>query len=1143
MKINNEYRKSNIYCTVEISTSYYLSHIYGDVYPMRLAWDLSRQLHIPAYIVFSIVMDLVEQGKFAMLNHKIHGEYKCNSDTNIPKFVSPYAKSIFEEQSFEHHDRGRWEFFRKLIPYYIECLRLEGGASVQARLDTLGTRFIFLDDAGCWYPQGNMPWKKILPFDTISETIRELWRNSETTRLVLGYPVAVVQSKKNEIWVRPVFCYILDHRLTSSGLEVQVRMSKPSVNTIWLDHTFSDAVAKRNFLETCGMYDSVVDDEENFTARYMHRKGNLAPDFLQLAQVLSAGKKNIVQELLDPRKLSTRPLDASCKNGLYNRAVVLANRSSKYTQRLVAELVTISRAPDEVLDRTALRHIFAEGTPPTEKVHAASGAVGVSHPLTGTQRRAVASLLENVLTTIQGPPGTGKSQVVSEAVYNARLRGQSVLISSYNHKAIDAVMERQEPLDNAVPLITRCNSKEDPSLSFGMRKAIRSMLSMSEGSTPDVHIRDIFCQLLAKCGKYSTDIDEEEKCYRSLDTLYDFLDIHIKKNTVSYNFSDTHIKYLQLYKKALQITKKYSKENIYTCFLKNLKIKEALCIFHALIIMSISMKKIPEYLKKNGLIEDFSRDCENIVYQLKLREQILTLRKQIQSMPSLKKLYSKLAHLERVVRKQLPHVRHDEAISRTTLSPSVDRVQLKALEQSLAIRRNPLVASELATVLDKELPDRLSVVFQNFPCWAVSSLSIGRFIPLVPGLFDLVLVDEASQSNIPSAIPLLFRAKRAGIIGDPCQLRFVSRVTSEVETPLLNDLHMNSMADLRFTFANNSLYDLASSSNSTTSFLLDCTFRSTGDIAEYSNRLFYNGKLTVGTDEDRLRRPEGAQGSIEWCPVEGTIYRTSGQGSCWCPEEIERVVELVRDLLVTRHFNGSLGIATPFREHARRMEDSLQVSGIDHTLLEHAGVHVNTAHGFQGDERDVIIFSLCCGKELSSGALHFLRENPNIFNVAVSRARAMLYIIGNINWARQCGIRHIEFLASPSLGTPGYSRKSKWYPYESPYEKLLAEALIDVGLNPIPQAKVGYRRLDLALRDTEFPDCKLDIEVDGSCHRDEHGLRESDDLWRTLELNEAGWKVVRFWTYELRENLSHCVKRVQNIWNKMHEYHEKGAKQ
>jgi superfamily I DNA and/or RNA helicase len=64
------------------------------------------------------------------------------------------------------------------------------------------------------------------------------------------------------------------------------------------------------------------------------------------------------------------------------------------------------------------------------------------------------------------------------------------------------------------------------------------------------------------------------------------------------------------------------------------------------------------------------------------------------------------------------------------------------------------------------------------PGWAVTSLSAKGRVPFESGLFDLVVIDEASQCDIASVLPLLFRAKRAVIIGDPQQLRHISRLTA-----------------------------------------------------------------------------------------------------------------------------------------------------------------------------------------------------------------------------------------------------------------------------------------------------------------------------------------------------------------------------
>ncbi len=502
-------------------------------------------------------------------------------------------------------------------------------------------------------------------------------------------------------------------------------------------------------------------------------------------------------------------------------------------------------------------------------------------------------------------------------------------------------------------------------------------------------------------------------------------------------------------------------------------------------------------------------------------------------MPDLGKLEEEIAQLDGAARKQFPEILRTDAAARQKMPADADRSQLKGVERALSAARGSSFSDDVRTMLVQELPKSLTTVFHCFPCWAVTSLSVKRFLPLLPGLFDLALIDEASQSSIPSAIPVLFRARRAGIIGDPSQLRFVSRMTADREALLRRELGLSSLADLRFTFAENSIYDLASGSPSATPFLLDCTFRNTGAIAEYSNQLFYGGRLQVGTDGTKLRTPGITPGSILWQNVRGMLCRGEGQRSFWCPEEVQKVVKIVKKLLLSDHYNGTIGIVTPFREQARRIEDKLQVSGIPQDLQRNACLLSDTAHGFQGGERDVIIFSLCSGNGLTDGAFKFLRENPNLFNVSVSRARAILYVVGNREWAADCGIPHIALLADTEKLHPRPQRKPVWYPYESPYEKLLAEALERFGLHPLPQVPVGYRRLDLALRDESHPECRLDIEVDGENHRDAWGRRKSDDVWRTLELNAAGWKVIRFWTFEIRDNLRGCTGRIQREWESM----------
>ena len=217
------------------------------------------------------------------------------------------------------------------------------------------------------------------------------------------------------------------------------------------------------------------------------------------------------------------------------------------------------------------------------------------------------------------------------------------------------------------------------------------------------------------------------------------------------------------------------------------------------------------------------------------------------------------------------------------------------------------------------------------------------------------------------------------------------------------------------------------------------------------------------------------------------------------------------------------------------------VKGVNFLQLRDAGdpIEIAARYNLQGadeltflditatsDERDLILFSLCGGPELPDGSRIFLRENPNLFNVAVSRARAVLHVVGNRDWALDCGVSFIEKLARRTLPKTADELGARRELYQSPWEKVLADALRPAGITVVPQYPIAGRFLDLGILSPR----KIDVEVDGeSFHRTAGGGRKDDDYWRDLQLQSLGWQVCRFWVYELREDLPRCVRRVARL--------------
>jgi len=127
-------------------------------------------------------------------------------------------------------------------------------------------------------------------------------------------------------------------------------------------------------------------------------------------------------------------------------------------------------------------------------------------------------------------------------------------------------------------------------------------------------------------------------------------------------------------------------------------------------------------------------------------------------------------------------------------------------------------------------------VLDHLRAWATTSLSVGATIPLLAGLFDLVVIDEASQCSIAATIPLLYRAKRALIIGDPMQLAHISTLTrSEEDTRLeASGLTRREVEENSLSSRRHSVYQ-ALKSRAQTIRLLDEHYRSHPQIIRLSN--------------------------------------------------------------------------------------------------------------------------------------------------------------------------------------------------------------------------------------------------------------------------------------------------------------------
>jgi very-short-patch-repair endonuclease len=425
------------------------------------------------------------------------------------------------------------------------------------------------------------------------------------------------------------------------------------------------------------------------------------------------------------------------------------------------------------------------------------------------------------------------------------------------------------------------------------------------------------------------------------------------------------------------------------------------------------------------------------------------------------------------------------------------------------------------------------------PCWAVTSLSARGRVPFTAGEFDLVVIDEASQCDIASALPLLFRAKRAVVIGDPQQLRHITRLPEQRDQALMVKHGILEKPGPVWGYRANGLYDLATAKASQKSVVvLRDHHRSHADIIGFSNECFYGSRLRVATNYRNLKRPEGP--ALRWVNVTGQVMRPF-EGGAINRVEAEAVVSELHRIAVTQRFSGEIGAVTPFRAQANLIEELISRDDALSTVLVSRNFMCKTAHNFQGDERDVILFSPVVSRGMPAGATGFLQSQGNIFNVGITRARGALVVVGDAGACGSCDVKYLkdfsQYVARLSRGSPGAGAdlSSAWtgadYPpvahpeRVSDWEKVFYTALVNASLRPLPQFDVDQYALDLALIRPNGR--RLDIEIDGeSYHRDWDGELARRDQLRNLRLIEMGWDVVRFWVYELRDSLPECVARV-----------------
>ena len=747
-------------------------------------------------------------------------------------------------------------------------------------------------------------------------------------------------------------------------------------------------------------------------------------------------------------------------NIVQNAAAMFLPEDETFTKGVAADLETLRDWAPERRAGTALSALI-EPAGAMEAPPSADCRLLPESDLTPNQIQAVADAIAGPLTVIQGPPGTGKTSVIVSILTSALASGRTVLLAARNHQAIDEVERRLAKVVPDVPFFVRARDAEgERDVSF-----LDALREIGQGPTRDI-----------------VTVADYEAGRRTLAELAARFE---NERKAAADLAQWHSQLCEIAERIAARTSEGGNGQPVPP------------------IARLLARLIEQFARLIGRRRKLSSDVPAIVSSGQLAAWAEELKAKLATAPPTPGA-RRVREIADELRQNLPKLLKWRVLPDEETRKAISGV-VKALEFE---GRSPL----------KRMAEQdARAVLAHRPIWAVSTLSVPARIPLIARLFDLVIFDEASQCDIASALPLLARAKSAAIVGDPMQLSFIPKLGRSAEHALMDAAGLPREGRAHWAQSINSLFDFAERQNGTKRRFLNDQFRSAPDIVDYLNGDFYDGRLEPRREDEDFDPPAGYKPGLTWEDAIGTPVRKDG--GTINQAEATRIAEIVQRLAIS--FGGSIGIISPFNAQVGEIERVIRAE-LPSAVIDQAGLRFGTVDRFQGGEVDVVLFSLVVGPAAPQSARLFLQRERRRLNVAISRARALCIVVGDLAYARNCGIKHIEYLANRATAPRSVARPDR---FDSSWERRLDVAMRARGLEPIPQFPVGTKFLDFAI---DPHGRKINVEVDGKrWHTDAAGNRKVQDILRDRELEARGWTVLRFWVHELINDMEGCLDRIE----------------
>ena len=1008
---------------------------------------------------------------------------------------------------------SKWIDFRLLLNYYILYAQKDDRIQILLKPEKEGLDY-------CVPPAFEPGWlqrlgenKKVhaITFkDKDLALLNALESSSDiSTEICVGYPVLTIFNRADQTvrWHIPLASIPLKivRRIPKAikackmfTIEAEFDFENAKINDEWVDRNIPEEfryelykALDRSQDENPEDFKSMLDIVNAIQQIASYGKFDYNPDTLE--QVLPSSSKK------------TKELRV-----INNTAVIFRSEATVFNRSLIRELKQIAKTPSIMLEKTSLAYVFRN--PPLKNTKDIDSPVIPFIECNDEQYEALVSSLTSGVSLIQGPPGTGKSQVAVNIIANCINRNESALFTSRNHAALDAIRGRaQFEMDGKIwPLVNYC-----------VDESVRKKWSETDYKDKEDYIRtngiDEYINSEAK--KTLNNLFELTKSIRANSDKLNRMksgDFDIARDSFmrlafgdNYNDSDLNNFNQEEVEKCIKYISKITKEG-FSGFIARLNYSPQ----RALKYKKVLNENCPSLFfvtdSNEILVEKMKRlvKAYNLMYKLNEKKEENT---SAECEKELSKELDAFDSLQSEVKMISNRILISQWYNRIYDISDEDYAMLD--EAKAAFERNNELKSFVPEAKDIEVISSAIKRFQNiYPAWCAPLLSLHLASPLISGIFDQVIIDEAAQCSAHLIIPAMYRAKRATIVGDPEQFQPIMNMSSIKHDRLWKAVWNNDIKYKKYDCHNKSAYDIIKASNPNY-VLLRTHYRCGRDIADYISKAFYDGELVCNTKEISLNTPkEATTGSrIIWKDV-----RNNGS------EEIESAIELCNQIQRSG-YTGSIGIISPLRKTINLLNDRKS------SFENFDDLKIDTAYGFQGGECDIIIFVLGLTNELSRGERWYLlsSENKNIYNVAISRAKACLIIIGDRDACYKSNLIPLRLLAKKGTDAP------KIIDFDSNSERKFYEAMQNsnrINMQKIyPQQCYRGYYFDFAYVDYK-ENILIDIEIDGErFHFNNDKSRVLHDVRRDAVSKKGGWEVIRFPVRRVETDVDSCIDELLDL--------------